>query len=207
LFRTCLRRQFSAGAIDKILFSLLPELNWHHVLWMRRQERVLLILQDVLEHSPAKGLCPPEVLTQLAALRQVNQLRALRRGRELCLVQDLFDRHAIPAVPIDGWTAAQALGLRTDLFEPGTGLQYLVPAPSKRAPPRCGLPRAAPVLPTRRNWCSRAKVRCNSMPASAHTPAPHGFGSIWTASNSVGVDFGASHSITGCRSLRHIGAW
>lgn len=128
LLRAAVRRHLTGNQAGEDWAPLLSRVNWHHVLWLGRQRWVLLFLHETLKTPPLTALYPPEILPQLAAFREVNQLRSLARAREACQVQDLFTRHAIPALATDAWMTAQACGTRPDLAEPETTLRYLVPA-------------------------------------------------------------------------------
>jgi len=129
LLRASLRAHVVGSESTEDLAPLLSRVNWPHVLWLGRQHRVLLFLHATLKAPALAGLIPPGIVAQLAALGEVSQLRSLARARELCLLQDLFDRHGIPALPLDSWLLAWANGIAPGLVELGTSLRYVVPAP------------------------------------------------------------------------------
>jgi hypothetical protein len=132
--RACFRSCLDASGDDEELAPLLASVNWDHMLWLAREQRSLLVLDNVLKRPRWAVLCPPEVLAQVAAFREVNQMRALGRGAELCSVQDLFGHHAIEAISVDRWAFEQATRGRPDLVEIRGPLGYLVhPADRGRA--------------------------------------------------------------------------
>jgi hypothetical protein len=107
----------------------LPEVegvNWAHALWLARQHRMLLLLGGAL-NRPA-GMAPPDVLAQLNVFREANQLRGMQRARELCLLQDIFNRAGIPAISLSGWCLAQRYYERPELRELGETTTFFIHA-------------------------------------------------------------------------------
>ena len=128
LLRVGMRASLEGGGIAADFPSLLDSVDWQRVLWLGRQQGALLFLYEALKTFSVPGKCPPKVLAQLEALRQANHLRSLARGRELCLLQDLFDRHGIRALSLDHWMLAHRCGEPSGRVELGTNLRYLVPS-------------------------------------------------------------------------------
>ncbi len=124
-----LATQFSShgGTVAEDITALLPRINWTHLLWLGRQHGVLLLLHEALKFSSLAAFCPEPIFAQLRAFHEVNQLRSLARAREICQLQDLFDQHAIPAIPVDSWTAAYCLYGHANWVELAPTIHYLVP--------------------------------------------------------------------------------
>jgi len=128
LLRACFRSCLPEESLRVDIAPLLAQLNWDHVLWLAHGQRALLVLDDVLGRPRWARLSPPKILPQLAAFREVNQMRALGRGGETCRLQDLFDGHDVPAIPVDRWVFEQMSHGRPDLEDARGTLRYLVPA-------------------------------------------------------------------------------
>lgn len=128
LLNACVRLSLTAGKPEETIARLLASVNWQRLLWLGRQQGVLLILDNVLNSHRLVGVCPPLMVAQLRILREVNQLRSLACARELCQLQALFDEQDIRAVSLDRWMLTRSAGGRPDLIEPGTTRRYLIAA-------------------------------------------------------------------------------
>lgn len=97
----CLQSIASKEAADTDLRPLLHHVNWTRLLWLGRQQGVLLAVYTALKKPCFTGLCPEAILAQLRAFHEVNQLRSIARAREVCLLQDIFDQNAVPTILVD----------------------------------------------------------------------------------------------------------
>lgn len=111
--------------------AALAEVNWNHVLWLGRSNRVLLHLIAALERTGVIGDCPSDVVAQLHDYRSVIRLGVMARARDACLVQDLLGEHGIPVIPIDAWGSALGVSAMRDLVEIDSWLAFLVPPQEK----------------------------------------------------------------------------
>jgi hypothetical protein len=121
-----IRRHLPGADLDGDLAPLLQGLNWDRLLWIAVRMRVQLWIRDALEMTSAQRVCPPAVRSQLDAVRQAAHMRSLSRTREMCLIQDRFDKVGIPALSVDGWTFAQCFYPNPGFREPGGSLGWMV---------------------------------------------------------------------------------
>ncbi len=128
LLCAAVRRTMTRDGDEDIDYRLLTRVNWDHVLWLGRQHGVLLFLAEALTSAEWSAGSPPEICTQLKAFREVSQLRLLARAREISQLQDVFDTHSIPAVPVDRMMGTLGPAGQLSLVEIGTAIPYLVPA-------------------------------------------------------------------------------
>ena len=124
--RKVLRWHLTNCGPDNSAPHFISQVNWHHLLWLARQQGVLPFLQETLKHSVFYGSYPLDIDRQLTAVREVNELRSLAHAREICQVQRLFDREGVRAIGTNGWVAAHVCGNQPGLLPPAHMLQYLV---------------------------------------------------------------------------------
>ncbi len=104
------------------------QVNWDRLLWLGYQQHALSCLHEAIRAQARVEQCPPGVWPQLAAFREVNQLCSLSRARELCQLQDIFQREAIPALCADIWLISRQTFRSVGWGPLSSRLEFLVPA-------------------------------------------------------------------------------
>ena len=133
LLRACISSVLAPGSVPVDPAPSLSKVNWDHVLWLAREQRSLLVLENALRRPRWAAQCHSRGhLAQVAAFREVNQMRALERGGELCNVLDLFGRHAVEAISLDRWALEQSTLGRPDLVEIRGPLGFVVRGAERR---------------------------------------------------------------------------
>ncbi|MEY2878165.1 MAG: hypothetical protein RLZZ15_545 [Verrucomicrobiota bacterium] len=133
LLAAAVRHAMVAPVEVDALPSLVAAVNWHHLLWLSRQQGSHVALHALFA-GRAEALAPADALAQLAAARAVDQLRQLARAKELCDLQDRFDAAGLAVVWTGGWMFAQRHLARPALRDAGNQLSCVVePAEVARA--------------------------------------------------------------------------
>jgi len=125
LLIAAVRHGFVAPVAIEEIPPLVAAVNWHRTLWLARRQGVLVALHELLARR-AEAFAPAEVRAQLAAFREVDQLRHLARAKELCELQDRFDRAGLAVVWTSRWTLAQLHLPRPALRDSGPRLSCVV---------------------------------------------------------------------------------
>jgi hypothetical protein len=114
----CLGEEVDADRVKE----LCGQVNWHHVLWLGRQQRVLLALHSLRE------FILEAVRGQVEQFRQANHLRRLNRAGEMCLIQDVLTREGLRGAFANGWALSERYYRTPDLRELGTHTSVVIAA-------------------------------------------------------------------------------
>jgi hypothetical protein len=113
---------------------LLRAVNWHHVLWLARKQRVLLLLRTTLARIGRGADYPTNVRAQLDGLHAAAQLQALQRAGEIVRLQDAFAEKQLPLVLADDWMFLRCFAPNEALSETRSVIRCLIhPADRLRA--------------------------------------------------------------------------
>ena len=122
--RALLRHSLARPPSPECFAPLVRRVNWHHTLWLAQHHQVIPWLHLAPLGEPDAP--PPDVRAQLELFWRANSLGALGLGRELCLLQDIFDKREIRVISTSGWTLAQRHYPQPALCQVGDHIPFIV---------------------------------------------------------------------------------